>query len=343
MFSVRLLYALCLLLPSISKAGEIYFSSFNVPPFTATGDDRIAGYDGWTGSSLHTNLKLHGIMSETAHGVIGIGNAGYLGGNYNNITVANNTANKLVWLRRRVDIDPLALNQEIATFGLSFGIKDSSSTYSYRRDNFDVLIYNQAGSVLAGLRFDNTSLDSSNNPRRLIYRLGYSGTGMVYTNTGYTFLAETMESLQYRINFRTNKWTATLGGVPLFEDIAFYTGAATKNLGYVLLQMSVTNPTVTGTTLLPGDNYMLFDDYMVRTDPVSTGVEVGRTASGAPKVIWNEEAGYSYRLQWSANCTGWQDVAATIHTATSTADYSYTDPVSPVPAKRFYRVKRTYP
>lgn len=343
MHPIRLLFALCCFMPLCSQGGESYFTSFNVPPFTATGDDKIAGFDGWTGSPLHTNLKLHGIMSESAHGVVGIGNAGYLGGNYNTIPVTYSTSNKLVWLRRRVDLDPLALNQEIATFGLSFGIKDSTSTSGNRRDNFDVLIYNQAGSVLAGLRFDNTTLDSSNNPRRLIYRLGYNGSSMVYTNTGYTFLSETMETLQYRINFRTNKWTATLGGVPLFEDIAFYTGTATKNLGFVLLQMTVTTPTVAGTTLQPGDNYMLFDDYMVRTDPVATLMEVVKTATGGAKLTWNEEAGYSYRLQYSTNCAGWVDFAATVHTATSTADYSYTDPASPVPAKRFYRVMRTYP
>lgn len=324
-------------------AGESYFTSFDIPPFTALGDDMIAGTDGWTGSSLHANKKLHGIMSEGQHGVVGLGNAGYLGGNSAQTTVTFSISNKLVWLRRVVNIDPLALNQEVATFNLAFGIKDSSIDSLYRRDNFDVLIYNQAGQVLAGLRFDNTSLDTSYNPRRLIYRLEYSGSSPVYTNTNFTFLPETVETLEYRINFRTNRWTASLGGVPLFQDLAFHTGTYDKNLGFVLLQMTVSKPTTTSSYILPGDNYLLFDDYLVRTDPVTTTLGMTKTATGAATLTWNEEAGYSYRLQHSADCTAWLDFASTIHTATVTADANYTDPASPVPVKRFYRVKRSYP
>jgi len=238
---------------------------------------------------------------------------------------------------------PLVLDQEVGTFSLSFGIKDSSVTSGYRRDNFEVLIYNQAGQSLAGLRFDNTTLDTSNNPRHLIYRLGYSGSGMVYTNTNFTFLPETVENLQYRINFRTNRWTASLGGVPLFQDLPFYTGPNTRNLGFVLIQMTVSNPTITSTFLLPGDNYMLFDDYLVRTDPLTMSLSASKTGSGAAQLTWNEEAGYSYRLQYSADCASWLDLAGSFHTATVTANTTFTDPTSPVPAKRFYRVKRTYP
>jgi hypothetical protein len=166
---------------------------------------------------------------------------------------------------------------------------------------------------------------------------------MVYTNTNFTFLPETVENLQYRINYRTNRWTASLGGVPLFQDILFYTGPNIRNLGFVLIQMTVSNPAVASTFLLPGDNYMLFDDYLVRTDPLSMSLSASKAGSSAAKLTWNEEAGYSYLLQYSADCVTWQDFAGSQHTASVTANFSFSDPTVPVPDKRFYRVKRTYP
>lgn len=329
--------------------GEAYYTGFT--GFN-TGNNTIVNTDGWLGSTGHLNLGIHGVMTEADHQVLGLGNAAFMGGN--NLPMTG-VSSKFVFVRRPVNVDPVALNQEVATFSVLVGIKDSSSaslnpiqSQYYRRDSFEFILYNSSLQQLGGIQFDNSTLDATatatgGTSRRLIWRLAWNGTAWQYYSTGYTFVYDSVEMLQVRINFRTNRWTATLGGIPVFQDAVFYTGTNAKTFGSMIVQMRVSNTFPATTNIYPGDNYMLFDDYMVRTDPVSTGVIVGRTTSGAPKVTWNEEAGYSYRLQWSASCTGWQDVAATVHTATSTADYSYTDPVSPVPAKRFYRVKRTYP
>ncbi len=324
-------------------AGEAYFTSFTN---FAIGDDKIAGTEGWVGSSGHANLKLSGVMSEDQHGVLGIGNAAYLGGNYLSITNGTGSISKSVYLRRPVNLDPVALNEEVATFSVVFGIKDSTIASLYRRDDFEFLIYNSSSQLLGGVQFDNSTLDTSYTtptPQRLIWRLQSSGTSYQYINTGFTFLPETLENLQIRINFRTNRWTATLGGVPLFQDLTFYAGTYAKNLGFVMVQMKVTNPTFATISLLPGDNYLLFDDYLLRTDPVTTTMNVSKTASGAATINWNEEASYSYRLQYSGDCKTWLDFASSIHTATVTGDNRFIDPTLPVPSRRFYRVKRTYP
>ena len=319
--------------------GEAYYTGFETPPF-AIGDDKIIGTDGWVGSS-HVGLKLSGIMDETSHQLIGLGNAAYLGGYSTSIA----STNKTVFLRRPVNLDPVALNQEVATFSVSCGIKDSSSASLFRRDNFEFLIYNQASQLLGGVQFDNTTLDTSSGlPQGVIWRLAWSGTAFQYYNTGFKFLPQTMETLQFRINYRTNRWTVTLGGVPLFQDLAFYTGTSyAKNLGSVIAQMRVTNNAPFSTNIYPGDNYLLFDDFAVRTDPVTTTPNVSKTNGGAATINWNEEASYSYRLQYSSDCKTWLDFAGSIHTATVTGDTRFTDPTSPVPTRRFYRVKRTYP
>jgi hypothetical protein len=323
-----------------ARAGEVYVTSFASPPFSV-GADTVRNYDGWTGSSAHVGKALSGVLSESQHGVIGIGNAAYIGGNPARV---NGVTNKSVFLRRVVNTDPVALGQEVATFGVIFGIKDSTASSSYRRDNFEFLIYNNNSQLLGGIQFDNNRIDSLTGlPLRAIYLLSWNGSGFVYSNTGYTFLPETLELLDFRINFRTNRWTVSLGGAPLFQDLAFYTGPNAKNLGSVLVQMQVANTYPLSTDIYPGDNYMLFDDYSVRTDPVTVTLESSWTETGAFKLDWNEEYGHQYRLQHSPDGSNWYDFTSTIHTATATGDRTYTDTTTPRPLKRFYRVRRYYP
>jgi hypothetical protein len=315
------------------SGGEVYFTGFEN---FAVGDDTIIGTDSWSGS--YAGAKLHGVMNEAQHGVLGIGNAAFIGGF---ATTAAKTANgNSVFVRRPVNLDPVALNQEVVTFSVVFGIKDSTTN---RRDDFEFRIYNQAGALLAGLQFDNTTLDLITlKPRRLIYRLSWNGSAYQYVLTSYNFLPETLETLRFRVNFRTNRWTASLSDVPVFQDLPFYTGNATRNLGYVIAMMAVKN--VTTTTILPGDNYMLCDDYSVRTDALAMAVQVAKEATGAATLTWNEEAGYAYRVEYSSDCKVWNsDLAGSSHTAALTQSATFTDPTTPVPANRFYRIKRTYP
>ena len=320
--------------PSSSRAGEAYYTGFET---FDVGENTIAGTDGWTGS--YTTSRLHGVMSEAQHGVIGLGNAAFIGGFAGSF--AKSTSGSSVYLRRPVNLDPLSLGQEIATFRVSIGIKDSTST---KRDNFEVLIYNQSNTLLGGLQFDNTTLDSSGNPRRLIYRLYYDTAlgSFRYTLTPLTFLPDTMERLECRINFRTNRWTASLSAVPVFEDTAFYNGPASLTLGSVMLRMAVTSSTTTA--ILPGDNYVLFDDYSIRTDPLDPLLSTISFSTGMPKVSWNEEAGYAYQLEYSDDLASWlTSLPDTSWSASSSADRSYNDPTTPLPPHRFYRVKRSFP
>lgn len=330
-----------------TRAGEVYFTGFETPPFNV-GADTIRNTDGWSGPTIFAGKALSGTLSENQHGVKGIGNAAYIGGNPTTVT---SVSTKSVYIRRPVSIDPVALGQEIATFSVAFGIKDSTSASSFRRDNFEFQIWNNESTakLLAGIQFDNSTLDSLTGlPQRSIYLLYWNGISHVYTNTGYTFLPETLELLEFRINFRTNRWTVSLGGAPLFQDLSFYTGPNQRTIGSVWAITQVTNATTKTISpasydLFPGDNYMLFDDYRLRTDPVTVTVGSSWTDTGAFKLDWNEEYGHSYRVQHSADCVNWFDVASTIHTATATGDNSFTDTTIPRPAKRFFRIRRSYP
>jgi hypothetical protein len=323
---------------ALAHAGETYFTGFE--NFTV-GDDTIIGKESWVGT--HAGLKLHGVLSESLHGVLGIGNAAVIGG------IASTTltsTSKTVYVRKPANMDPVALGQEVVTFSVLFGITDSGNTT--KRDNFEFLVYNSNSpslQLLAGVQFDNTTMDSSTGkPRRLIYRLSWNGSTYQYVLTGYNFLYDSLETLEFRINYRTNLWTATLSGVPLFQDIPFYTGTNARNFGSVMVKMGVGSSAPVTNYILPGDNYMLFDDYTVRTDPVSTELSVSKTGTGAAKLTWNEEAGYTYQVQYSTDCVTWKsDLASSTRLASLTQTVTYTDPTTPVPGKRFYRIKRVSP
>ncbi len=335
------LLALLVLRPTGAMAaatGEAYFTGFE--NFTA-GNDTIIGTDSWTG--VYPGWKLHGVMSESEHKVVGIGNAAFIGGFATTVTGGTS---KSVYVHRPVTLDPLALGQEVATFSVVFGIKDSTVS---KRDNFEFRIYNQSGGLLGGIQFDNSTLDTSvtpNVPRRLIYRLSWNASlgTYQYVLTDFTFLAETLETLQIRINYRTNRWTATLSDVPIFQDLTFYSGTETKNLGWVRVMMGVVNTQPVTGYIQPGDNYMLFDNYSVRTDAPTTTLVASKTGTGAAQLSWNEEAGYTYQVQYSSDCSTWKtDLAGSSHTATLTQSHSFTDPTLTIPTTRFYRVKRSYP
>jgi hypothetical protein len=224
--------ALLMLGCACALGGEAYFTGFE--NFTA-GNDTIIGTDSWTGS--YAGKLLHGVMSEAEHGVVGIGNAAFVGGYAT--TIAKTASGSSVYVAKAVNLDPVALNEEVVTFSVVFGIKDSTGS---KRDNFEFLIYNQSNVLLAGVQFDNSTLDTSTGkPRRLIYRLSWnaSANSLKYELTSFNFLPAALETLKFKINYRTNVWTASMSDVPIFEDIPFYTGTATKNLGMVMARMVV--------------------------------------------------------------------------------------------------------
>jgi hypothetical protein len=332
-----------------ASGGEVYFTDFENFP---VGDDKISGTDSWV--ATNNGQALHGIMDEALHGVIGIGNAAFIGGY---ATTSSTSTSKIVHVRRPLNLDPVALNQEIVTFSVVFGIVDSSNISlisgsnppRFKRDNFEILIYNGDTNPqpLAGLQFDNTTLDSTSGlPRRLIFRLATNvTTGLLeYVSTSFSFLPKSLETLTFRINYRTNRWTATLAGVQIFQDLPFYGGTANKTLGDIRARMVVTNSAPVTNSILPGDNYMLFDDYTVRTDAVTTTSVVSKAVTGPAQLTWNEEAGYTFQVQYSSDLITWKtDLVGSTRTAATTESVTFTDPTIPVPTSRCYRLKCSCP
>lgn len=339
-----------LLLVSLAPAGTLYTTGFeNFTP----GPDRIAGApalgipgtDGWTGS--HPGQDRSGIYAEADHALPGVGNAAYIGGNTASILSGNAT----MFVRKALNVQPWsppATQEEVVTLRVLIGIKDSGMGM---RDNFELVIYNNntlsggTGSwPIAGIQFDNSQLNPTTlRPWQNIYRYSYDPAvgGMRYLSTGATFLYDVLQALELRINYRTNRWSATLDSVPLFSDLTFYSGPQSLNLGSVLFRCQASS------LFAPGSNYMLFDDLSISMDPLPAAAPPDLTYSptAGAQLRWTQEAGYGYGLQWSENLTAWQFVSGSPSASPPTTGYTgtLTDPAALSRPRRFYRLRRTDP
>lgn len=324
--------------------GELYYTGFDSFP---TGYDTIAGTDGWLGSTAFSGLKMSGVDAEATHGIIGIGNAAFIGGNSTATPLA---AGRSINVRRNVNVDPVALNQEILTFRSLVGIKDSTSSgLLTRRDNFEFAIYNQSLQLLASIQFDNSTIDATTqSPRRIIYRTQWNTTTSRFdlVNTNAVFLHDTLQQLELRINFRTNRWSMSLDGISIFADSTFHAGSRTRNLGPIAAQLQIVGSSLTGAPQA-GDNYMLFDDWLVRTDSLTVPKPslARNPSSGAVTLTFAQEAGYTYQVAWSATLSSWlSNLQGSPFTASVTNDLAtFTDSTAGSAARRFYRITRSFP
>ncbi len=339
---LRTLSLVAFTVPALS--GELYYTGFDNFP---TGYDTIAGTDSWLGSTAFSGLKMSGVDPETTHGILGIGNAAFIGGNSTATPIA---AGRSINVRRNVNVDPVALNEEILTFRSVIGIKDSTvSGLLTRRDNFEFAIYNQSLQLLASIQFDNSTIASTTqSPRRLIYRTQWNTTTSRFdlVNTNAVFLHDTLQQLELRINFRTNRWSMSLDGISIFADATFHAGSRTRNLGPIAAQLQIVGSSITGAPQA-GDNYMLFDDWLVRTDALAIPKPslARNPSSGAVTLTFAQEAGYSYQVAWSASLSSWlSNLQGSPFTATVTNDLAtFTDSTASAATRRFYRITRTFP
>lgn len=339
------------------SAGDLYYTGFENFP---TGNDTITGFEDWTGSASHATYQLSGVDAESDHLVSGIGNAAFIGGNA--ILLPASVTSKTVNVRHKFNADPLGQNQEVVQFHVTVGIKDSIFTgLNPRRDNFEIAFYNfnsanpSSNYLLAFIQFDNTTLDAlTQAPAQKIWRSTWNAAvtpaRFDKVDTGTTFIYDVLMELEVRINFRTNRWTASLDGLNIFADEPFYSGTQTRNLGLVAAQMQIVNTVqvASQTRLAPGENYMLFDDFAVRMDAVPAPFlySFDRMANDTVQLSWLNEASYKYQVQYTDDFSQpWKsDLPNSYFTPTVTGKSPvFTDTTAPGKASRYYRVQRLMP
>ncbi|MBM3832140.1 MAG: hypothetical protein FJ403_02460 [Verrucomicrobia bacterium] len=213
----------------LTESGEILYAT-DFETFD-DGPGEVVGTDGWRGVRLSSEVQ--GIIDALG----GSGHAAYIG--------LLSPTNRSGVIFRPLNFDPIAQGRPIVSFSVDLGIFDSTND---RYDLFAVSLYNQAGQYLAGIWFNNSDLTI----------FGANGTTARFT-TPLTFETEVMVRLDATINFLANTWSASRGGVPLFENKPFNVDARALDLAYITFDWYVSDAALANA----GDNFMLIDNFSV--------------------------------------------------------------------------------
>lgn len=251
---------------SISPAGGVVLYQTDFSTFSP-GAGTVVGQDGWEAQPAP---GPHGINSTFT----GQGQSMFIG----SLPFTDTTA--FFW--RPVNYSPLASGTPIVRFTTEFKIMDSTNG---NYDDFGFQVYNSDGEYLASIVLDNNTL--------AIY-VG-DDTGLV--NTGQVFANNVHAVLDVEINFTTNMWSASLGGVQLFAPRTFHAGGKSLTMGDVTTYWGAQD------ALNPGDNQILLDNWSIvayRNVPTSIANNTAVTipSAGAANVYPStiEAAGFNGEL-----------------------------------------------
>ena len=206
--------------------------------------------------------------------VAGMGQTAALG--YLASTPPPNTT-QFIRVGRKVTTEPVvAGNLPVIDFYCQFGLTQSTNS---RHDDFELLIYNWDDKVLGGLTFD---LAQNKLFRYDANEYNTGSTDSSYTDTGLSLssLYGTVVEVTMRVNYKTNTWTASVGGVQVVGAATFTrrpttgTNLAARTFGSVQARWFIT------TVGYPGNNWMLFDDWSI-------------SASAEPTLPATASAGYA--------------------------------------------------
>ena len=215
-------------------------------------------------------------------------------------------------------------HQPIATFSVLMSIAESTST---NRDDFRWSVYNTTQQRLFSLDFDgvthgvNFALDDG---------AGFFSTGVGFTNSE-------IYELVISFNFARNLWSASLNNLPVVNSKPISTRFdTTLNLGDIDAVWSIRTPGKAG------DNYMLFDEYVVTAQSLPsippTLEAIQRLADGQFLLRLHGETGLKYAVEASLDLLHWIEVK-TLPTTDGTADFL--DGAATNLTARFYRARQT--
>ena len=237
-----------------------------------------------------TCYPFAGIDSNLVAGLGQTAALGYLG------STAPPSNTQFIRVGRKVDTEPVvAGNKPIVDFYCQIGLTKSTNS---RNDDFELLVYNWDDKVLGGLTFDMTQgklfrYDANE------YNTGSSDSP--YTDTGLSLssLYGTVLEVTMHVNYKTNTWSATMGGVQVVSGAQFTrrpttgTSSAARTFGSVQARWYIT------TVGYPGNNWMLFNDWSI-------------SASAEPSIPASASAGYAANSTASITVTDADSVGWTV-------------------------------
>lgn len=295
-------------------------SSASETPGFATGvgtasAPKLVGSDGWTmvanpapvaPGTIATWYPFAGIDSGL---VTGMGQTAALGClDHVNFSMPPNTT-QFIRVGRKVATEPvLAGNLPIIDFYCQLGLTQSTNS---RHDDFELLVYNWDDKVLGGLTFDLTQ------NKLFRYDANEYNSGSAdppYTDTGLSLasLYGTVVEVTMRVNYKTNTWTATVGGVQVVGGATFTRRPTTGSSPAARTFGSLQARWYIATVGYPGNNWMLFDDWSI-------------TASAEPTIPATASANYAANSTAAITVTDTDSVGWTV---TSDQSWALVSPAS---------------
>jgi hypothetical protein len=211
---------------------------------------------------------------------------------------------------------PLNQSPTQAQFSVTMAVIDSSTTTN--RDDFLWSVYNQQGDQLFTIDFDNYAL-------KVNYLLDGTNT---QTWSGLTFTNSTAYPLVINLDFAGNRWSATFNGAVLATNQPITTIGSPLNLGDVdaVWQIYYTNA--------PGDNYLVFDDYLVTGTMPPPQLKVLGLIAKAPAIRLFGQPDSTFALEASSNLVNWVSWKTNV---TVGGYFDFTDSGAIGLPRRFYR------
>ena len=305
-FAVLLLFAM----RGDCAVTNVYSTQFEAAQGYNTNLDLI-GQSGWLGSGSGGN----GILPT---GFNGQGQSAYIGFDAPHPT----NSNLVVW--KLVNFNPIAAGFPIVKFTVQMRIEDSTNS---KWDDFRWSLYNTQGNRLFSLSFDNDFLD-------VAYLLDGTNT-IAVTNVKFTNSVPYV--LTVTMNFTSNRWSASLGNALIATNKLITTTNAPLTLGdvdavWLVNQISNTNA--------PGNNYMIFDNYLITAESVTVPPAqmqyLGRTGDGWSVLRVNGQNNSRWSVDATTNMVNW--VALKTNTISGTF-FDHVDMMSAGQPKRFYRAR----
>ncbi len=307
-----ILPVLVLLTASSSGTGRIstvYYTGFE-PAEGYNAELDLAGQQGWTSDGSGGNGLVSGFFE-------GFGQQAYVG--YS--PPAGQGGGITLW--RPLTVASVPASTPVVHFSVLMAIMDSTAARPYY-DDFRWSVYNAGGERLFSLDFDNNSFEIN------VVRDDGSFAG-----TGRTFTANRLYSLNIRMDFALNQWSASLGGETLVVGQPMTTTGLTLSFGDVDAVWSVRTPG------FAGDNYMVFDEYLITAETASAPPpevrSMGRTDGGDFLVRIFGTHGCVYALEVSSDLSAWTPVRT--NTAPVDGILDFIDTTAAGVQRRFYRAR----
>ncbi|MEI7911548.1 MAG: BACON domain-containing protein, partial [Verrucomicrobiota bacterium] len=272
-----------------ARGGILYqtgFETTGTPPFTAgvgtVSTPRLVGTDNWAmvvNPSTIATSACYPFAGIDSYPLLELGQTAALGCLDHVTFTAPPSGTQFIRVGRKVDTQPGGL--PVIDFYCQIGLTQSTNGHS---DDFELLVYNWDDKVLGGLTFDLT--------QSKLFRYDANEFNGVtfdpYTDTGLSLssLYGKVVEVTMRVNYQTNTWTATVGGVQVAGGAQFTrrptTGAnaAARTFGSLSARWYIT------TVSSPGNNWMLFNDWTITnsTPSMPTTASAGYAANSTAAI-----------------------------------------------------------